>query len=377
MIKSEIGGFDPDYYYVVDGHKTTSRNQALLWAGGDIKKIYFYCLEHVWDHANWALEPDEDISVMCQKRCHQLRDNFDWLCLWLSGGYDSQTVLKSFIDSGVKLDEIAFMDRSEYYNDPELPIIIAAINNYKKYHNPHLKVFRVDTGYNYTNNVYKKLKEDWVLEPGCCFRPSKSIAPFLQRYHDDVVRTRTTAKGSRADIYGKEKPKLNLYQDKWYMCVNDLTVGDSAGADIIEFYTTKDYPELHVKQCYLAIKFFESLVNCSHELVHQIQSNDPTYYQQWNTSLGRTLVPDFISRNGINKFYFTQSLHSPESKKIIRHMQSEKNNVLNMFMHSMDTFVSAINDFSITSPIMSKSWYICDFGKFKSLDQTAMSIIKL
>jgi len=366
MIKSEIGGFDPDYYYVVDGQKTSSRNQALLWAGGNINRIYFYCMEHVWDYANWAIEPDITIESMCRHRCHQLRDQYNWLCLWLSGGWDSQTILKSFIDSGVKLDEIAFMDRSDYWSDPELPVIRSAIDHYKKYHNPNVKIFRVVVDFDYTNNVYKRLKDDWVLEPGTCLRPSKSIASFLQRYHDSVVKSRLTFKGSRADIYGKEKPKLNLYQNKWYMCVNDLTVGDSVGADIVEFYTTKDYPDLHVKQCYLAIKFFESFKDCSHKFVHQVQSNDKLYYQRWNVSLGRVSMIGALGGHGLgNKLYFNQLLESPDSKKILHYMQSEKNSVLGMINDSINTFVSEINHLSIYTPIMSKSWYICDFGKFQ------------
>lgn len=366
MIVSDVGGFDPDYHYIVGDQKTSSKNQALLWVQGDVSRIYFYCLEHVWDLAPWSVEPEETIQQLCEKRCHQLRQQYDWLCLWLSGGYDSQTVLQSFINAGVKIDEIAYMDRLDYYQDPEVPYILAAANYYKQYHNPNLKIFQTPIDYNYTKTLYSGLGEEWLLEPGWCNRPSKSIAPFIQRFNDDVVRRRLTTKGKRADIYGKEKPKLDLYDNKWYMAVTDLTVGDSIGSDIVEFYTTGDLPELHVKQCYLAIKFFESLPECSHNLVHQVQSNKKEYYQRWNLSLGRKLIQCDVSQHGINKFYFNQTVNSPESKKLVEHFKKDRSTIPDMFISAYNNLLSSINNADPNGSILSKKWYICDYGKYRN-----------
>lgn len=365
MIITEIGGFDPDYHYIVGDQRTSSKNQALLWAHGDVSRIHFYCLEHVWDEANWQHEPTEPIQELCENRCKQLRQQYDWICLWLSGGYDSQTVLQSFINAGARVDEIAYMDRLDYYQDPEVPYILAAANHYKQHHNPNVKIFQAPIDYKYTKKVYDSLGEEWLLEPGWCHRPSKSIAPFIQRFSDDVVRQRLTTAGRRADIYGKEKPKLDLYDNKWYMSVNDLTVGDSIGADIVEFYTTKDMPELHVKQCYLAIRFFESLPECSHDLVHRVQSNDKEYYQRWNLSLGRKLIHCDVSQHGINKFYFNQTVNSPESQKLVNQFRTEQPSTIGMFISTYNNLLSSINGTNPNSAINSKKWYICDYGNYR------------
>ena len=365
MIITDIGGFDPDYHFIVDGQKTSSKNQALIWAGGDLSCIHFYCLEHVWDYAPWQSEPADSIQTLSEKRCHQLRQKYDWLCLWLSGGYDSQTVLQNFINAGVKIDEIAYMNRLDYYQDPEVPYILAAATHYKNNYNPNLKIFSAPIDYNYTKKLYNKLGEEWLLEPGWCHRPSKSIAPYIQRFSDDVIRKRLSTKGSRADIYGKEKPKLDLYDNKWYMVVNDLTVGDSIGADIVEFYTSKDMPELHVKQCYLAVKFFESLRDCSHELVHYIQGNAKEYYQCWNLSLGRKLIDCDVSQHGINKFYFKQNIDSPESKKLVEHFSKDQDKTMQMFTSAYNNLLASINNTDPSSVLLSKRWYICDYGKFR------------
>jgi hypothetical protein len=285
-------------------------------------------------------------------------------------------VLQSFIDARIPLDEIAFMDRSDYYDDPELPYIRSAIERYKKYYNPNLKIFNTKIDYNYTKNVYQKLNE-WFLEPGWCMRLSKSIAPFVHRFNNDVVSRRTSTLGRRADIYGKEKPRLNLYENKWYMCVSDLVYGDTLGADIVEFYTTPDMPQLHVKQCYLAIKFFESLANCNRELVHDIQSHNPLYYQHWNLSLGRKQIEGQISQHATNKFWFTQSSDSPDGQKILKHLSRENDKILNLVLDSTHQFSQSINYLKPTTPIMGKSWYICDYGKFRPMLQILPTVDQL
>jgi len=365
MIITEVGGFDDRYYYTVGDRKTVSRNQALIWAKGDVRKIHFYCLETTWSTVDWSTEPTQSMHELCLERCRQIRGSYDWICLWLSSGYDSQTVLQSFIDSQVPLDEIAYMDRSDYYNDPELPYILDTIRYYKKYHNPDLKIFNVKIDYNYTKNLYQKLDE-WFLEPGICMRLSKSIAPFVHRFNEDVVSKRTSTLGRRADIYGKEKPTLDLYENKWYMRINDLTYGDSVGADIVGFFTTPDMPKLHVKQCYQAIKFFESLENCNNELVHNIQSNNSLYYQRWNLSLGRKRIGNHISRHGINKHWFTQSCDSPDGQKILKHLSKENNKILDFIQDSIHQFNQSIGYLKPLTPIMGKSWYICDYGRFST-----------
>lgn len=357
----EIDGFDPDYHYVVHGCRTSSRNQALTWAGGDLTKIHFYCLDHVWDKADWGKEPQRDINEMILSRCHQLRDQYDWLCLWLSGGYDSQTILQSFVESKVVLDEIAYMDRQDYYDDPELPFILQAIRKYKQYHNPNLRILHVPTGYHYTADLYKKLKEQWIFQPGCSLRPSKSSAPFVQRFHDLVVQRQTSTRRRRADIYGKEKPRLDLYQNKWYMCVPDSAMHDTTGAGIVEFYTTQHMPELHIKQCYLAIKFFETIPECCNDLVHKIQSHDQQYYKLYNLALGRRPILGHVSQHGINKFHFAQSINSPDSHWLLHHLSRDQHTLVGMIKSTLTSLAADVKSDCLDQTILSKKWYICNF----------------
>ena len=55
---------------------------------------------------DWSVEPQEDLNTLYRKRAEELRQKHDYLVLFYSGGYDSSNVLYSFLDNGIKIDEI-------------------------------------------------------------------------------------------------------------------------------------------------------------------------------------------------------------------------------------------------------------------------------
>lgn len=55
---------------------------------------------------NWSIEPPADINELYRRRAQQLREKYDYLVLYYSGGYDSTNVLYSFLDNDIPLDEI-------------------------------------------------------------------------------------------------------------------------------------------------------------------------------------------------------------------------------------------------------------------------------
>ena len=353
---------NPNYHYVVDGQRMTSKNQAMIMAGGDVSRIHFYNMEHVWDHADWQ-EPTETFDELCVARCRQLRDQYDHLCLWLSAGYDSQTILASFIRAGIKIDEISYKNRGEYYDDPEIPFVLESIKHYKDTYNKNLRVQLVDVNYDYTRNLYLQLKGEWILQPtDGSVRVSKSIASFVQRYHEGVLRNRDATIGTRADIYGKEKPKLDLRDGQWYMQSNDATVRDMMAASIVEFYISADMPQLYVKQCHMAMGFFESLPNIDHTLVHSIQSMNQLYYQKWNLALGRVPVACPMSRHGELKTHFSNAANSYDGHRMLAQLKNTNDPAWKYFNEGLVCLTDSTTKSTTLSPtILGKAWPIRQF----------------
>ena len=55
---------------------------------------------------DFSIEPTESWLDLCKNQAQKIRDEYDYLRLWYSGGCDSRTALDSFILNGIHLDEI-------------------------------------------------------------------------------------------------------------------------------------------------------------------------------------------------------------------------------------------------------------------------------
>ena len=361
IVNSGIGNSNYDFYYKVDDQTTLSRNQALLWARGQLDQIHYHFMDDVWDKIDWSQCPLESFENMCDRRCRELRDQYDWLCLWLSSGYDSQTVLASFIRAGVRIDEIAYMDRT-YFTDPEIPFIIESSKNYQKYHNPKLKITAASIDHDYTFNFYRSLGDDWIFQPGASPRFTKSVGAMIQRFNDQVVRNRVHTPGRRADIYGKEKPMVALRDGQWYMQAYDRIIEDNIGGVSVNFYLCADMPELYVKQCHMVIDWMETLPDINQDIVHSIQCNREEWYMAWNLACGRIPISDFDAANGITKKYFNRSDNSPDGEKLLRQAQCDLTDVYHIWKGAKSNLLSSTGlDDLIYVKIYSKPWNIRPF----------------
>jgi hypothetical protein len=260
------------------------------------------------------------------------------------------------------LDEIAFMDRSEYYFDPELKFIEQSIKIYKEFYNPKVKVNRIKVDFKYHETFYKKYAESvWYLGPGSNLRYTKSTANYIHNFHDDFIQSKTT-RLKRVDIYGKEKPKLDLRDNKWFLQSNDLVYFDIVGSPAECFYCNSHLPKLHIKQIHMQIKFFESFKNLSHELVHQIQSNDPMYYQAWNLSIGRKSIDCYEAKNSTLKNNFANHFTSKDSTRLLEFLNKTNNQVINTINGYRKDFCNELPDpeINLHQIIFGKDWYIKD-----------------
>ena len=349
-----------DFYYQVGEYKTFSKNECFLLAKGDVSKITFNQQNRIWDAVDLSKEPEQSFDSLCEENCRLYRQKYDHICLWLSAGYDSQTALKSFIRAGVLIDEIAFYDRTSYYTDPELPFIEQSVRIYKEFYNPKLKINRVNLDVDYHINFYKKYSESmWYQGPGSNLRYTKSTANYIHNFHEDFLRSKTQY--NRVDLYGKDKPKLDFRDNKWYLQSNDLVYFDMIGAPVECFYCNDLLPELHVKQIHLSIRYFETIPDLSHELVHKIQSNDTQYYEQWNLAIGRLPIECIQARDSSVKSNFSNSLDSKDAVKLIADLDKQK---LNMFKGQRQDLLNDLGNTHIDlhQIIFGKDWYIKDFN---------------
>ena len=95
------------YYLVGNDIKTYSKVEAVEVSNRLRKPFRWVFNEDVFLNFDWQTEPTEPLEELYAQRAHQIREQYDYIVIWYSGGADSHNVLQSFIKNNIFVDEIA------------------------------------------------------------------------------------------------------------------------------------------------------------------------------------------------------------------------------------------------------------------------------
>ncbi len=95
-------------YYTVGNKVFYSKPQMLMESTKTGHFPHWHFNNETFGSIDTTQEPNVDIRLLYKFRAQQLREQYDYLRLEFSGGGDSTTVLMSFINNGIHLDEIVF-----------------------------------------------------------------------------------------------------------------------------------------------------------------------------------------------------------------------------------------------------------------------------
>lgn len=357
-------------FYVVDGVRVYSKVEAIHLAKGDLSKIHFSYMEDTWTNVNWSHEPQISWAELLKIRCEQLRDKYKHLTLWYSSGYDSTTVLRAFIENDILFDELLIYDRRDFYDEPEVPFAIEHAKYIKDTFYPNLKITVIRTNFKTLSNFYRDHKDDWFYHPGCNLRVTKTNRYSATMLNKDFL-IELDKISDRANILGVDKPKLMLENNKWFTFCPDGGIEDQMSDRQENFFITSDLPELHIKQCYMAIRYFESLPNLSEELVHLIQGKNRTidgtfknYYESWNLGMGRQKLYNSHehSVNGIVKLICGNDENSPQDKKFYDYIKNNDKEIFNIYTSGLkqSRLYDGTSGSLANTSLLSKKYYIKD-----------------
>ena len=245
---------DEPFYYSSDNKVFTSKVQAFQHKKSTGCEIFFYYYDHVFSKINWLIEPPGTLDDAYKHQCQRIRDTYDYVILFYSGGEDSTNILETFHFNNMKIDKIvcvgAFSQDTNMGNDNN--------HNAEIYHNciPYLNELNL-TGItqlcDYSEffgdiknfSVYQ-YGEEWVDKIGAWYSPhhwfwrdiEKHVIP--EKYKDKKV----------ALIWGKDKTKLvnNQFRFTDAACLSYGGVTKFRNADRINFYWDHNNPLVLAKQ---------------------------------------------------------------------------------------------------------------------------------
>ena len=236
--------------------------------------------EAVFSSMDWTQEPVETLEDLYCQRAQQLRNEYDHLVLWYSGGADSDNVLHSFINNDIKLDEVASFVNYEAtkekinFLNAEIYEVASEKILQAKLKQPDLTHRIVDLCQPTIDEFQnKESKFDWIYH----FHSIITVnAVARQRLPLAVKEWRDMfEQGKKVGfIFGAEKPRISQTSSGNYVFkfLDVLDTMVSAGAQIRNdpwdnpefFYWTPDCPKIVIKQAHILKKYLKYADTTSH-----------------------------------------------------------------------------------------------------------------
>lgn len=206
-----------------------------------------------FEEADWSKEPTKSLQQLYKERAQQLRDKYNYLIVYFSGGADSITVLNSFINNNIHLDEVVIN------SFPEIDKDILNCNYAKEY----LKLRSFKGKITINNLTMEKLNiinqnQLWFNDEDNNF---SGLLPGLTRSYIDFFEENNLTEyvrrsGNVGHVFGADVPKLSRTENAFYCQFNFSEFTNFGLHDkSIPFFVPVDFPEVFIKQCHVLAKF--------------------------------------------------------------------------------------------------------------------------
>lgn len=255
--------------YIVNDKIFYDKISAIIHANQTLADIQWDYGNHVFYSLDWTKEPDITLDELYRQRAQQLRDKYDYIIVFCSGGADSTNVLYSFLKndihvdevyagapiSAIKEDQINASDLSAANNGSEtvltqIPLLKKVQSEY-----PDLKITIND----YVDLIMSYKEDDWMLTASDWMHPSTRARYSLEKF--DHIKKLIEAGKKVACIYGSNKPNVVLLNHNFICNIDDIGINVARPAfndlpcALEAFYTTPDFPLIAVKQAHAVIKY--------------------------------------------------------------------------------------------------------------------------
>lgn len=335
--------------------KFYTRSEVLWGSDFVLSDIEFVC-DSRYDSIDWTIEPSESLEELKKQRAIQLRDKYDYIILYFSGGSDSITVLNSFLKNNIFLDEVVI------YSYPEIPSLRVNGEYSKNYLNvidyKGKKTF-IDFNFEMVNRIHKQ--QLWYHMgdyTGLLHTPSRWKIDWYE--NNDFVES-YKRKGEVCHLFGGISPLIKKHGNKYYSEIAAASVGmASLTRNNEQFFTTPDFPTLHCKQ--------------SHIVVNHWKKHYPEDTQVVEKNFEQYITTKRLLRDEFNLKISSIKGSSDITRLLVK--GSEANDILSYYKNVDESFYnmyidSTIKEFASTSqyvkrrgiyvpPELNKRFYICE-----------------
>ena len=267
-------------YYQVGWKKFYNKTLALIETTRTGYKLEWIFNDKVYNNIDWTAEIHEPLFDIYKRRAQQLREQYNYLVLYFSGGADSINILCAFLDNGIFLDEIVMQlpeparqtfdpndtSKRNLYGEIEYSAI-PFLNDYKDKISPNTKIRYQD----FAKPVLDILEHDDWFETNpmgtniCISGIGRQAAQVTEKHILDLCDQGISV----GQILGVDKPLVYFDGTDYYAYFSDVSAMHAPPVNLTQsevfhkyyhtefFYWTPDMPEIVVKQAQELKKHYE------------------------------------------------------------------------------------------------------------------------
>lgn len=248
-------------YYIVGDKNFNFKFNALMHASATKQDVQWEFSSKQFRSLDWRTPLLIDIRLLYKRRAQQLRDRYDYLILSFSGGSDSTTILQSFINNNIHLDEIICdwpvkhtsdwkisSDPSSFNHISEWELAIKPMLDYISTHHPEIKITITDT----TEQLSLEDNEHaFTISHMGPYQSTKRYKNITARYNEINQKIDRVAV-----ILGCDKPGVFVERNTFCVILDDqhcfFKSSQVPNSRVVEyFYWTGDMPEIVREQAHL------------------------------------------------------------------------------------------------------------------------------
>lgn len=296
MVKMILSPDKFGHYEIYNGrHReicTYSKFEAFERAKDRDVEIRWNFNEDVYDLIDWKQEPDIDLWSMYKLRARQIREAYDYVVLWYSGGSDSHNLLLAWIDAGLKIDEIATTwnyeatgDKQNHQNAEITNVVLPDIQKLK------------DSGFDFKFrlvdisplclDLFTYWKSEFEYNVNFHMSPNNPAKHLIRERVEDYKNLIASGK-KVAFVWGKEKPRVKTFEGKHYFQFID-SIDNCVGPYVQRrysqgwydelFYWSPDFPLIPVKQAHIVKNYMKISGVPDDEMMKKL------IYPKWSSSI--------------------------------------------------------------------------------------------
>ena len=267
-------------YYQIGDLKTYSVYEVFDHYHKDPQPYKWVYNDEFFSQYDWTREPTESLDELYGARAKELREQYDYIVLYYSGGHDSTNMLRAFLDNGIYPDEVCYRysrhDTTGHQYREKVNFTEKKLERLKQQH-PKLKIRKLDCAdviCNWLNTIAdQNLNMDPIYLQGGRLSVSRLALDVMYEHIDDwkqVLRDNRTL----CTLTGAETPQLK-YRFRTKQLVSNFRdiavighitpvrqITNKPNRDTLEFFywaPTETCAKIMIKQCQLLKHYFTKL----------------------------------------------------------------------------------------------------------------------